>query len=76
MQQLAHVPARLAQAAEELGVEELDFDAELGDVGVALDGVEHILVVERLPFLTAIAIYSGSYGWLFKTLVFLHATYS
>ena len=43
MQQLAHVPARLAQAAEELGAEELDFD---GDVGVALDGVEHVLVVQ------------------------------
>ena len=68
MQQLAHVPARLAQAAEELGAEELDFDAELGDVGVALDGVEHNLVVQRLPFLAAIAIYSGSYNRLFKTL--------
>ncbi|CAN6285829.1 unnamed protein product [Urochloa humidicola] len=42
----AHVPARLAQAAEELGAEELDLDAELGDEGVALDGVEHVLVVQ------------------------------
>ena len=27
----AHVPARLAQAIEELSAEELDLDAELGD---------------------------------------------
>ena len=42
----AHVPARLAEAAEELGAEEPDLDAELGHVGVALDGVEHVLVVQ------------------------------
>jgi hypothetical protein len=42
----AHVPAGLAEAAKELGAEELDPDAELGDKRVALDEVEHVLVVQ------------------------------
>jgi hypothetical protein len=42
----AQVPAGLAEAAEELGAEEPDPDAELAHVGVALDGVEHVLVVQ------------------------------
>lgn len=46
----AQIPAVLAEAGEEVGAEEPDPDAEAGDVGVALDEVEHVLVVEtRVP---------------------------